>query len=260
MPTQKIFSHSQIARMRQRIESSESARKIYADGSVYQPPSEIELLNTMIDLPEFPPELKVTGSRTKDDADNAIRLYEYLGPLQRTEAADTRLWTTLTHTTFWTYCQKRWPDVQKNGVKYIIEHWYEKTGGGLGALRRNAISRLWWAAHLTVAPWEKDSDLEMFKSSDRYKFTKILLSQAQVFQDVLEREYGSNIRIRTILLNALANHLPDVSNRDDLSKEVSTRLLLMLKNRHFEVLEVKESKEIVDVLVRRVAEEISAGA
>ncbi|WP_010324922.1 DUF6339 family protein [Marinobacterium stanieri] len=254
MPTLKILPYKQIGLMRKRVESSSSMQMVYAQENRYELPSEVESLDTLIELPESPPELNVSNSRTKDDADNAIKVYEYLGPLQRTQAADTRLWTTLTHTTFWNYCQQRWPDAQRHGASYILEHWFEKKGGGLGALRRNAISRLWWAAHLTVAPWEKDSELLLFKSSDRYRLTKTLLSQAQIFQDVLEREYGSNIRIRTIILNSLEKYLPNVRSRDDLSKEVSTKLLLMLKNRHLAALGIEESNEVIEALVKRVAE------
>ena len=255
MPNQSIFSTSQLATMRRRVEvETESAlRLIYSRGDHYPLPPDSPMLKTLIEVPSDPPELRAGDSRAEDDAENAIKIYEYLGPLERTQASDPRLWTTLTHTTFWLYSQRRWPSSDQ-GASYILEHWFEKRGGGLGALRRNAISRLWWAAHLTVAPWDTDPELINFRSSDRFKFTRVLLSQAQVFQDVLEREYGSNLRIRILLLNALDKFMPTVSNKDSLSKDTSMRLLLVLKNRHIEALPTPEAETLIDCLVARAAE------
>jgi hypothetical protein len=256
MPTQSIISGSQLAAMRDKVFAEPKTQNLYAEASLYPLPPDTRLLNTLIQLPENSPELQVTRDRAEDDFRNAIRIYEYLGPLDRTQAADPRLWTTLTHTTFWKYSQLRWPTADES-PNFILTHWFERPGAGLGALRRNAISRLWWAAHLTVAPWERDNELTYLKSSDRYKFTRTLLSQAQIFQDILEREFGSNVRIRALLLNALSKHLRDVPNKDDLSKEVSKKLLLMLKLRHLDALPVAEADQIINALVQRAAEKSS---
>lgn len=253
MPIQTILSSGRLATMRQRVESDSSVNLIYAEGDHYPLSTDTQLLNTLIEVPEEAPKLITGGSRADEEADNAVRVFEYLGPLDRTQAADLRLWTTLTHTTFWDYCRHRWPAKDKDPA-YILEHWFEKSGGGLGALRRNAISRLWWAANLTVAPWEKDEALAHLQSSDRFKFTRVLLSQAQIFQDVVEREYGSNLRIRALLLSALEKHLPSVSNKDNLSKATSTQLLLILKNRHVDALPIAKAETVIDSLVASAAQ------
>ena len=122
------------------------------------------------------------------DAENAMKIYAYL-PLNPTQASDTRLWTYMTHVTFREYTKSRWSlkesstDSQKRS--YIEDHWF--SSGSSRSLRRNSISRLWWAAHLTVAPWEKDSYFESLKSTDRYAYTRILLSSQDVAQQLLER-------------------------------------------------------------------------
>jgi Family of unknown function (DUF6339) len=257
MPVQTILTSSQLATMRGRVESETSVKLIYSKGDYYPLPSDTRLLNTLIEVPDNPPELIVGGSRADEEAENAIKVFEYLGSLDRTQAADPRLWTTLTHTTFWRYCRKRWP-AGKQGPAYILEHWFEKRGGGLGALRRNAISRLWWAANLTVAPWESDAELTHLRSSDRYRFTRVLLSQAQIFQDVIEREFGSNQRLRTLLLSSLERHLPSVSNKDNLSKATSTQLLLVLKNRHVDALPLAEAERVIDSIVLGAAQRLVA--
>ncbi len=257
MSIQKILSSNQLATMRQRVESETSVKLIYSMGDHYPLPTSTQLLNTLIEVPEEAPELLAGGSRGSDEAENAIRIYEYLGTLDRTQAADPRLWATLTHTTFWDYSRRRWP-AQGKDPGYILEHWFEKRGGGLGSLRRNAISRLWWAANLTVAPWETEPALEHLQSNDRFKFTRVLLSQAQIFQDVLEREFGSNLRLRTLLLNSLEKYLPSVSNKDNLSKATSTQLLLVLKNRHVDALPLPDAESVIDALVASAAKRQNA--
>lgn len=257
MPTLTILSSGQLATLRNRVESESSVKLIYSQGPHYPLPTDTQLLNTLIEVPEELPDLVTGGSRAEEDTLNAVKVYEYLGPMNRTQAADPRLWTTLTHTTFWDYCRRRWPAKGKDS-NYILEHWFERPGGGLGALRRNAISRLWWAAHLTVAPWERDRALTHLQSSDRFRFTRVLLSQAQVFQDVIEREFGSNLRLRTLFLTSLERHLPTVSKRDSLSKAASTSLLLVLKNRHLDALSLTEAENVIESVVARAAERLKA--
>ena len=251
MPKQKILNRATCSRMREKLNEAEQLRN-YKSTDIYTGIEEENLLNTTIEIQEEAPLLEVGSRVTSNDADNAIKIYNYLGRLTRTQAADTRLWTTLTHTTFWEYCRKRWND--EVNINYVTDHWFERKGGGLGALRRNAISRLWWAAHLTIAPWETDNSLNMFKSSDRAKYTRTLLSQAQVFQDVLERSYGSNLHVRICLLDALTNHLPNVSNKDNLSKDVAKKVNLLLKHQQLDAMEVNGLRELIDDIVKKSAE------
>ena len=89
------------------------------------------------------------------------------------------------------------------GGLYKLEYWFEKPGGGLGALRRNAISRLCWTALLTVPRWESDSSLLHLASTDRYKYTRMLLSKAWSYKEVLEWEYGSDSRIGSPITEGL---------------------------------------------------------
>ena len=254
MPKQKIINRTTCNRMRGKLNDVEQLC-IYSSADNYSVIEEDNLLNTTIELPEEAPKLEVSGRITANDADNAVKVYNYLGHLTRTQAADTRLWTTLTHTTFWDYCRERW--YKEKNINYVTDHWFERRGGGLGALRRNAISRLWWAAHLTLAPWEFDDSLNMFKSSDRAKYTRTLLSQSQIFQDVLERSYGSNLHVRICLLDALTRYLPEVSNKDDLSKDVSKKLNLLLKHRQIDAMQVPELHSLVTEYVKNSAERLS---
>lgn len=250
---QKIISWAILNEMRDKLELDEERSRLYSGGEPYPALDDNYLLNTAIRVPDKAPDLDLNGQGRLNDAENALKIYAYLGRLTRTQAADLRLWVTLTHTIFWDYCLKRWPAAEKSS-DYVLEHWFEKRGGGLAALRRNAISRLWWAAHLTVAPWERDSELNVFKSSDRARYTRVLLSQQQIFSDVIERSYGSNLRIRICLLDALAHFLPKMKNKDNLSKDVSINMSLLLKHRQLDAMPLGELKQQIYELVKASAE------
>ena len=93
----------------------------------------------------------------------------------------------------------------------MLDHWFI-SGKGLAALRRNAVARLWWAAHLTCAPWESDPKLAPFKNADRYFYTKVLLRSQQVFQDTIERDFGRDpellrAQVERTLRHEVAHHL-----------------------------------------------------
>jgi len=256
MAVQKIVNLEALSRMRGMLEASDGMMDLYSSiNKKYSFIEEENLLATTIVLPEESPSLLVSGKIIENDAENAIKVYEYLGKLTRTQATDMRLWVTLTHTTFWDYCKQRWP-VEGRAPSYIIDHWFDRKGGGLSALRRNAISRLWWAANLTMAPWEDDAELALFKSSDRAKYTRILLSQQQNFQDVLERSYGGSLRLRICLLDSLGIYQPKLSNKDDLIKKVSIEINLLVKHRQLDAMDISELRGVLDGLVKNAAEQV----
>lgn len=247
MPKLKIFSSEIINELKNKLESTDYIKEVYSKSS---PPLEFDvekLLVTHIEVPIDAPILQVKDKKTYYEAENAIALFEYLGELNSTQAADMRLWSTLAHTKFWDYSLSRWNSIEKTD-RYILEHWFDSKKGGLAALRRNSISRLWWAAYLTVAPWEKDSELEVYKSSDRFVFTKILFSQQQIYFDVMERLFGSNLRLRICWLHTLSTHLDKVTNKDNLSKALAKSLSIVLKTKQLEALPVNQLEHLFSTL------------
>jgi hypothetical protein len=244
----KIFSNDIINELKLKLNSKEYIDAMYSKGSSSIDVDAAQLLLTQIELPSTPPDFIMSDRKTDNEAENAIALYSYIGELNSTQAADMRLWATLAHTTFWLYCLWRWSQEEKS-ERYVLEHWFDSSKGGLAALRRNAISRLWWAAHLTVAPWEKDPELSIFQRSDRYFFTKVLLSQQQIFQDVMERLFGSNLKLRICWLDALSQHVPKVSNKDDLSKLLAKNLSIIIKTKQLEALSVSDLKSLFHNLI-----------
>ena len=171
-----------------------------------------QLLST-IEVSSSVPVLESSGSDC--DANASVALYRWLGSLEDVLATDERLWVALSHGPFSEYTRARWP-VPPDGAKAIASvrsHWF--VGGGLGGLRRNSVARLWWAAHLTYAPWEDKEDGGEFvdlkpSNGDPFTYTKILLRNQNVYQALLEREFGSSRRVLIAMLEVIGR---DETNR-----------------------------------------------
>lgn len=88
------------------------------------------------------------GSLEYYDVENCLAVREYLQNLTPYDARDQRLWCYLTHTVFLDYARARWPiptDDDK-AVSHIQTHFFARTHRQVE--RDNAVSRLWWMAHL----------------------------------------------------------------------------------------------------------------
>ncbi|MFY0562486.1 DUF6339 family protein [Archangium lansingense] len=258
MRTLQILRHEKVLKLHQAAEHDDTALDAYAGAPPFPGISDADLLNTTIQVPDSPPSLDVEGrsrqKRPTRDAENAILVYRYLGALTRTQAADTRLWVSLAHTTFFEYVKARWGDDDRAELKKaVLRHWFAPRGLSKAALRTQAISRLWWAAHLTHAPWMKNPELEVFKTADEFRFTRILFRQQQIYMDLIERDYGSDLRLRACLLDSLDRHLGRVSRKDDLSSETSKSLNLLLKHRQIASLELGALRAVCDEVVLKVA-------
>jgi hypothetical protein len=156
-------------------------------------------------VPDDPPEL---NESSEYDADSAIALYGWLGRIEEVLATDERLWVTLSHEQFLAYTRSRWPvpSDEAKAIKSVRAHWF--VGGGLGGLRRNSMARLWWAAHLTHAPWEDDQDGPEFSAykpadGDPFVYTRVLFMNQNVYQALLEREFGSSRRVLIAMLEVI---------------------------------------------------------
>ena len=160
-----------------------------------------EFINTPFD------EIDISHLDPNNDFLTSKYLFETI-KIDRIQASDQRLWTTLSHTAGWDYMQGRWnlENTRKktNLREFILTRWHYKPGSIRTALARNAFSRLWWAAELTYAPWEKDQKFNCFKTDDPYKYTKILSenNKSQAIVDVMEREFGGSLLFRICFLEA----------------------------------------------------------
>lgn len=82
------------------------------------------------------------------EVDNCLAVHSYLAGLSPYDARDERLWCHLTHTIFLDYTRQRWPipSDDNKAIAHISTHFFASSNRQVE--RDNAVSRLWWMAHL----------------------------------------------------------------------------------------------------------------
>jgi hypothetical protein len=190
-------------------------------------------------------ELLMPSQEGTKDIDNAKILFLHLRKLDRTQAADSRLWTYLCHVTFWRYMRKRW-DVQKSSSKdktdYVLEHYFIKSDQSR-SLSRNGIARLWWYGFLTYDEARENP----------FQLTEVLLSQLDIAQQVLERSLGRNKSILHGFLDFLSDK-PELTSGGNKGRQMIREMATSL-NTHGGVclLDCLDTVEVADFLNRRYA-------
>lgn len=207
MASEHVFRNAFLSDLRSEIKSG---KKLSA---YYEPVGEFD------DSTTFPLITELVGERpnliptVEADVDNACLLHTYLQNLTPAQASDKRLWAYLAHSSFRGYVQQRWKfpypleecdtkDKERKVTDIILQKWFVE-GNDSRSLKRHALARLWWAAHLTVAPWENNEQLASLKSDDRYKYARILLKRETLYTEVTERVLGSSDIILIPLLDFL---------------------------------------------------------
>lgn len=257
---QKIYKRGVVEQMRTDLRSGKSL-KSYFESSY--PVKEKDLLPSTIEVIGKALSLK-TPKRDPISADleNAIALHEYFKSIDETQASDPRLWAYLSHAEFRKYALIRWglkgsysdlrnEEDKKRAINYIFEHWF--ISGNDRDLRRHAIARLWWATHLTYAPWERDPEFfGDLKKKDLYYFTRVLLFTQDIYQQVLERAMGRSNRILITVLEFLGENKKFAKSREkirDLMKELNliygTKKIITL------------DRESLKKLIQRTAEDVA---
>ena len=165
--------------------------KVYRKGDYGVPASELIKSLNIPDLSSL--KLEYTSNELRDNFENGKKLYEVLkiSPLQ---ASDERLWVFLTHNLFSDYMRKLRPIDAKTNGRYIQEHYFVPT---LGGLFRNDISLLWWMFHFTVL----DRDCQ-----DMYKLTKELFSMRDYMRTLFGGLIGRAIGVRHGVLEFVSNN------------------------------------------------------
>ena len=119
---------------------------------------------------------------SKDFVNSKI-LYESL-PITPLEANDPRLWVYLSHIGFFNYAVSRWGG-ESLSFDTIIDRFFFYGINSRITRTRNAISRLWWTAHMTVR--EEFSD----DNDKKWEFTKTIFELQDLQVSLLERDFGS---------------------------------------------------------------------
>jgi len=266
---QKIFKRDVAEQMRARLRSGESLKDYF---EIKFQAKDKDLLPSTIMLPGKPPALKAPKKDpVSADLENAIVLHEFYKKLDETQASDPRLWIYLSHEQFRKYTMVRWgytgeykdlktdSDKQK-AINYFLEHWF--VSGNDRDLRRHALARLWWAARLTYAPWEKDPEFfGDLKKKNPYFFTEVLLSTQDIYQQVLERGMGRSSRILISILDFLSQDKDFAKSREkvrNLAKELNlaygVKKLLLLDRESLKTLIEKTGNEIKKLEIADIEE------
>ncbi len=171
----------------------------YAAGSKFDIESKIQIPDGFDLAPPDKDDLK--------DFENTRKLFDTLKSLNPVQATDPRLWTYMTHVTFWPYMRKRWKleaSTTKAGNErdYILSHYFVRSLESR-ALLRNGVARLWWYGFLTY-----DSNRE-----NPYELTGVLLKQLDIAQQILERSLGRNRDVLQSFLSFLLDH-PELTEGD----------------------------------------------
>ncbi|WP_215193203.1 DUF6339 family protein [Exiguobacterium sp. s95] len=144
----------------------------------YQQYSNQEFLNVLqIDNQVIDTLLEVDPmNKSKNDLENAIKLFEYYRDLPLTLASDERFWTQLTHTSFWNYMCKRWPiDAAENDpIEFVKTRYFFNTRSK--TFYRNGLSRLWWFTYLT----------HDITNEDTYEYTRIILQSQDLANLIID--------------------------------------------------------------------------
>ncbi len=257
--SQKIFKRAAVDKIRNDLRSGNSLASYLKEDFFV---NEADLLPSTIVVEGKPPVLSTPeNDPVSADLDNAIVLHEYYRNLDETQASDPRLWTYLSHVEFRKYSLARWglkvslEDLEdlterSKAINYLLEHWF--ISGNDRDLRRHAIARLWWAAHLTHAPWETDPVFfAELRKDDSYYYTGILLLTQDIYQQVLERAMGRSNRILISVLDYFGTHIEFARSREkvrSLMKELNlaygTKKLIMLDFKQLKDTIEKTAKEI----------------
>lgn len=206
-----------------------------ADQIVSNPKNRIPLPEAL----ELPEQL---APGQKNDASNAILLYEALGEMSPANAADPRLWTYLTFVSLREYMEDRWnPMDQSNMESYVRDHWLMNSQSARIRVR-NGAARLWWVAHLTV---DNEFKYELSQElNDPYAYTKWVFGNENRRQSLFERNIGRSPVIRWAAMETLAKDTStDVSN---VTKRFFRRLNLQAGFQRLEKLPDVEVKALME--------------
>jgi hypothetical protein len=189
-----------------------------------------------------PPQLLSSDTEdTKNDGENAIRIHRWLRSLQPSVAMEERLWAYLAHVPFNSYMSSRWPVKNEGEVRrrYLFE------GASFGALARQGIARLWWAAHLTHNP----------EREDPYELTRAMFFRQDIQLALMDRALGKCNTVRTSVLEFLQDNKEWFAD-----KSFGRRIQLLMKELNLlggvvilDALPYAQVRQFVDSIGRRVA-------
>lgn len=189
----QILSTRGLAKLRAEIDSNIGCYCAAGSSPLHEQQASNIFIRTNLTLNGLP-ELLPSQKGSHSDFENSKRLHQSLSVLNPVQATDERFWTYLAHASYWGYMTSRWAIDPDNieSARNKIERRYFVRGSGLRGVALNGLSRLWWAAHLTI-----DRDRE----DDPYWLTRVFFGRSDIATGLLERDIGkSKVLLRSILV------------------------------------------------------------
>ena len=121
---------------------------------------------------------------TKNDFNNAVKLYEALEDIDLDEANDPRLWVYLSSKCYPSYIKQRW----KPQVSTVREHYFFGSSSATSNVS-NAISKLCRGVNQTVIKGETDR-------KKKYLYTKMYFKYTDIVQAIGKKGYFQKQRAR----------------------------------------------------------------
>ena len=187
----------------------------YFDGKEFYKESRIDVV---------PITLHMDGDKNASDLINTRYVFDTYGEMTPQQASNPYLWSYLSMVDFWKYTKWRWgknmdgtkndsddeivnEEAAKQGESkrtVNIKQRYLCTPSRIGLLR-NSLSRLWWYGYLS---FQEESP------AHKYDLTKLLLSQSDLCQNIVERNFSMNKEISIGILSAIKEINDNPSMRD----------------------------------------------
>ncbi|MBR3070821.1 DUF6339 family protein [Fibrobacter sp.] len=237
--------------------SLETLRKnIHANLNCYKNPSnewiadacgEEPFVEFKAEISDFELKFDVNGEASKQDVENAIKLYDAMKNLSDTQATDERLWAGICHNDFYGFLNNRWQMSKPGKLKdnevesRFFFAWNLKRG-----LFLNSLAKLWWCARLTY-----NEKLEDPFSLTRYFADDFTTKTLMIFSN----NFMANKNIVTGLITALQKLekenfvLPNQKKKREVYYE-ATRYLNVLGGTS--ILDFFSAEEIEDRVIRHL--------
>jgi len=148
MPHQQLFLSRFVNELRDKVKSNAFCCA-YISGQIHYDSNDIHF-NPFINPPEKV-DLLMPDSKDNYDFENSQKVFTAFKEMNPVQATDTRIWTYLSHVTFWDYMRRRYSVEEKEESKrssFILQHWFIESVSATN-LTRHGISLLWWGAYLT---------------------------------------------------------------------------------------------------------------
>ncbi len=230
---QHIFRSAYIEQLKRDLKSANRYQPYLADKYNFDESEVIDKTTVKTDYPELI--MPVEGNNY--DLENAKIIFEAYKTMRPIDATDIRMWTYLSHVTYWKYMRLRRPVEKQPAEKrtnYILSHWFVDSLSP-GNLMRQDIAMFWWAVYMTYDESKKNP----------YELTEELFTMLDYTRHLLPGIQGRNINFTHAILEFV------VENRDLFSEHKESRIRFVMRKanylagyKNFNILEKKEVKAI----------------